>query len=111
MQKGSWRWREGEGRKGERKSFCYEVERERERERRSAASEIDCFAELLTGVIVRASSVLVCTKYIFFPLLSFLVFFSCEAVTVETWSTASPSSNLPAIIPFLRLPPDKSPVI
>lgn len=59
----------------ERKSFCYEVERERVR--RSAASEIDCFAELLTGVIVRASSVLVCTKYIFFPPLSlFFSFFS-----------------------------------
>lgn len=64
---------EVEGRKKERKSFCYEVERERER--RSAASEIDCFAELLTGVIVRASSVLVCTKYIFFPSLFFFSFF------------------------------------
>lgn len=61
---------EVEGEKSE--SFCYEVERERER--RSAASEIDCFAELLTGVIVRASSVLVCTKYIFFSL-SFLFYF------------------------------------
>lgn len=58
----------------ERKSFCYEVAGEGER--RSAASEIDCFAELLTGVIVRASSVLVCTKYIFFPsLFSSFVFF------------------------------------
>lgn len=109
MEKASKRWREGEGRKGERKSFCYEVERERER--RSAASEIDCFAELLTGVIVRASSVLVCTKYIFSPSFLFYFFFSSEAATVETRCAASPSSNLPAIIPFLRLPPDKSPVI
>lgn len=56
----------------EGESFCYEVGA---RQRRSAASEIDCFAELLTGVIVRASSVLVCTKYIFLSLsLSFLSF-------------------------------------
>lgn len=68
LQIGGRKWRkrvkDGGIERRERKWFSYEVERERER--RSAASEIDCFAELLTGVIVRASSVLVCTKYIFF---------------------------------------------
>lgn len=42
-----------------KKSFCYEVPRFQ-----PSCREMDCFLEFLTGVIVKASSVLVCTKYI-----------------------------------------------
>lgn len=40
-------------------SFCYELACFQ-----LGCSEMDCFLEFLTGVIVKASSVLVCTKYI-----------------------------------------------
>lgn len=65
-----WRERAGGGAREEKGENDFAM---KWRQRRSAASQIDCFAELLTGVIVRASSVLVCTKYIFFSLFSFFI--------------------------------------